>query len=109
MCIQGVCVQIITRTFLKAAAARHPRPEGALGSWIDIARHARWNNPVEMRRSFPDIDPVKVKSGKTVYVCNIRRDEFRLVIAVHFDRTRLYTLRFLTHAEYDRDQWKQEL
>jgi mRNA interferase HigB len=102
-------VQIITRTFLKAVTARHPRAAEALDSWVDIVRHAQWKNPIEMKRSFPNIDPVKVKSGKTVYVCNIRRDEFRLVVAVHFDRARVYTLRFLTHAEYDRNQWKQEL
>jgi mRNA interferase HigB len=102
-------VQIITRTFLKAVTARHPRAAEALDSWVDIVRHAQRKNPIEMKRSFPNIDPVKVKSGKTVYVCNIRRDEFRLVVAVHFDRARVYTLRFLTHAEYDRNQWKQEL
>ena len=40
---------------------------------------------------------------------NIRRDEFRLVMAVHFDRARVHTLRFMTHAEHDRNQWKQDL
>ena len=55
------------------------------------------------------VDPVKVKSGHTVYVCNIRGNEFRLIIAVHFDRQRVFTSRFLTHPEYDRKQWKDEL
>jgi mRNA-degrading endonuclease HigB of HigAB toxin-antitoxin module len=34
---------------------------------------------------------VKVKSGHTVYVFNIRRNEFRLVVAVHFNHQRVYT------------------
>jgi len=45
----------------------------------------------------------------TVYVCNIRHHEFRLIIAVHFDGQRVYTLRFMTHAEYSRTHWKNEL
>ncbi|HEV7402115.1 MAG TPA: type II toxin-antitoxin system HigB family toxin [Chthoniobacteraceae bacterium] len=66
-------------------------------------------NPVQMLRTFPEVDPAKVKSGHTVYVFNIRRNEFRLIAAVHFDQGRLFTLRFLTHAEYDHNQWKEEL
>ncbi len=31
------------------------------------------------------------------------------VAAVHFNQQRVYTLRFMTHAEYDRATWKQEL
>jgi mRNA-degrading endonuclease HigB of HigAB toxin-antitoxin module len=92
------------------SGGRKASPRGGGVGFVDRYRAPRgMENPVEMKRSFPGVDPVKVKSGKTVHVCNIRRDEFRLVIAVHFDRARIYTLRFLTHAEYDRDQWKQEL
>jgi len=28
---------------------------------------------------------------------------------MHFDRQVAYTLRFLTHAEYSKDRWKDEL
>jgi len=30
-------------------------------------------------------------------------------VALHFNSQVAYTLRFLTHAEYDRDDWKGEL
>jgi len=87
----------------------HPRAAEALKIWTEIVLAEHWRNPVEMKRSFPDIGPVKVKSGNTVFVCNIRHNEFRLIIAVHFDRQRVYTLRFLTHPEYSRTPWKNEL
>ena len=77
--------------------------------WVRIVRAAEWKTPVDLRTAFPDVDPVKVKSGHTVFVFNIRRNEFRLVAAVHFNRRRIYTLRFFTHAEYDRLRWKNEL
>jgi mRNA interferase HigB len=62
-----------------------------------------------MKTDFPNVDPVKVKSGKTVYVFNIRQNEYRLVCAVHFDKARVYALRFMTHKEYEKGQWKEEL
>ena len=102
-------MRIIKEVFLKAATAQFPRAKEALDSWVDVVKLAQWTNPVQLKESFPDVDPVKVKSGKTVYVCDIRGNEFRLIIAVHFNRQCVFTLRFLTHAEYDRRKWKDEL
>jgi hypothetical protein len=34
---------------------------------------------------------------------------FRLITAVHDNTQRVFTLRFLTHAEYSQDKWKKEL
>ena len=50
-----------------------------------------------------------MKSGRTVCIFNIRRNEYRLIAAVHFNRQIVFTLRFLTHAEYALAQWKNEL
>ncbi|MCL4177564.1 MAG: type II toxin-antitoxin system HigB family toxin [Verrucomicrobia bacterium] len=38
-----------------------------------------------------------------------RHNGYRLIAAIHFDRQTAYTLRFLTHAEYSRERWKDEL
>jgi mRNA interferase HigB len=102
-------MRIVTRQFIEAAAKANPCAAQALGDWLAFAAKAAWTNPVEMKNAAPSVDPVKVKSGRTVYVCNIRRNEYRLVIAVHFNHQRIYTLCFMTHAEYDRRNWKDEL
>jgi len=34
---------------------------------------------------------------------------YRLIVAMHFDSQMAFMLRFLTHAEYARDKWKDEL
>ena len=102
-------MRIIKESFLKAAALTHPRAKEALANWMALVRGAQWKNPVEMKRAVSDVDPVKVRSGHTVYVFNIRRNEFRLIAAFHFDRQRAFTLRFFTHAEYDQTGWKNEL
>ena len=42
-------------------------------------------------------------------VFNVCGNTYRLIVAIHFDRQLVYTLRFLTHAEYSKDRWKDEL
>ena len=38
-----------------------------------------------------------------------RRNAFRLITAIHYDTQRVFVMRFLTHAEYDRNRWKDTL
>jgi mRNA interferase HigB len=64
---------------------------------------------VDLRAVFPHADPVRVQSGRTVLVFNVKGNAYRLITAVHFDRRKLFVLLFLTHADYSRDQWKQTL
>lgn len=42
-------------------------------------------------------------------VFNICGNDFRLITAIHYDRRAVFVLRFLTHAEYSKNTWKQEL
>jgi len=102
-------MRIIKEAFLNAAAKAHPRAAEGLDRWAKMIRAAPWQNPVEMKQAAPEVDPVKVKSGRTVYVFNVRRNEFRLIAAVHFNRQIAFTLRFFTHAEYEKTDWKNEL
>jgi mRNA interferase HigB len=54
-------------------------------------------------------DQVRVESGRTVVIFNIRGNNFRLICALHYNTGVVYALRFLTHAEYSKNQWKTEL
>lgn len=65
----------------------------------------KWQNLAQTRQSFPHADQITVKSGRTVTVFNITND-FRLVTAIHYNRQEIFTLRFLTHADYGKDIWK---
>jgi mRNA interferase HigB len=102
-------LRIIKETFLIAAGQKHAAAARQLEAWRKIVRAADWQNLVELRRTFPDADLVQVKSGRNVVVFNIRRNEFRLVAAIHFNRQIAYTLRFMTHAEYSKNRWKENL
>jgi mRNA interferase HigB len=44
-----------------------------------------------------------------VLIFNIRRNDCRLIAAAHFNRQIVYVMRFMTHAEYSKDRWKETL
>lgn len=75
-----------------------------------------------MRTTFPSADEVTVASGAKAVVFNIKKNEYRLITAVHYERTvkdqdgnnkwvegKVYLFFFLTHPEYDKNLWKAQL
>ena len=102
-------MRIIKEAFLVAAGREYPPAARHLNTWRKTVKAAAWRNLVDVRRSYPDTDSVKVRSGRTVLIFNIRRNNYRLIAAVHFNRQIVYTLRFMTHAEHSKDRWKEIL
>ena len=76
---------------------------------MEHAERADWSNFVDVRQMFVHADPVVVKSGNTATVFNIRGNRYRLITAIHYNTGKVYILRFLSHADYDKDKWKAEL
>ena len=102
-------MRIIKEAFLVAAGRDHPPASRHLDVWRKTVKAAAWRSLMDVRRTYPDTDAVKVRSGRQVLVFNIRRNDYRLIVAVHFNRQIAYTLRFMTHAEYSKDLWKASL
>jgi mRNA interferase HigB len=102
-------VRIVSKAFLVAAGQEHPAAARHLDAWRKFVTVANWRNLMEVRQMYPDTDSVKVRSGRQVLVFNVRRNDYRLIVAVHFNRQIVYTLRFMTHAEYSKDRWKDTL
>jgi mRNA interferase HigB len=74
-----------------------------------VVKGARWASFAGIRSVFPSADLVTVASGRKVVVFNLGGNEFRLVCAVHFNTGMVFALRFLTHAEYSKETWKEKL
>jgi mRNA interferase HigB len=102
-------VRVITQKAIRQASERHPKATSELTVWLKTVRHATWPSIQAVRETYPSADAVKVGSGKTVTVFNIRRNDFRLLTAIHYNRAKVYILDFLTHAEYSKDAWKKRL
>lgn len=102
-------MRIIKPQTIEAWAAGHAAARSSLTNWMTVIKLAKWSNFAELRQTFANADQIKAGSGRTVIVFNIAGNRFRLIAAIHYDRALLFALRFLTHAEYSKDKWKDDL
>ncbi|HEY0793860.1 MAG TPA: type II toxin-antitoxin system HigB family toxin [Chthoniobacterales bacterium] len=99
----------VTAARLRESAKLHPLARSGLNRWEQIVRAACWERPQDVKQSFRSADFVRVGSGRQVVVFNVGGIQFRLVVAVHYDRQKVFVLRFYPHHEYSRNDWKLEL
>ena len=102
-------MRLIKPSRLLEFARRHADAHARLQAWRRVAKRARWNNLVDVRRDFPGADGVTVASGRVATVFNIGGGRYRLITAIHYNTKVVYVLAFLTHADYDKDDWKNQL
>jgi mRNA interferase HigB len=97
-------MNVIARPAIEAAISRHADAEGWLETWWTTAKAARWENLDDVRRDYPAADQV--------YRClifNARGNKYRLIVRVVYvnpwQNGTLFIKHFLTHAEYDKNEW----
>jgi mRNA interferase HigB len=79
--------------------------EGPLRRWVTIVTAAQWQNFPQCRGMFPHADQVAVASGIAT-VFNIKGNHYRLVAGLDYARGLVAIWRIMTHAEYNKEQWK---
>jgi len=102
-------VRLVKPSTVRQWAAENAPARPALDNWTVKIKAARWKQFEEIRKTFRSADQARVKSGRSVIVFNIAGNNFRLIAAVHYNRARIYALKFMTHAEYNKNTWKNEL
>jgi mRNA interferase HigB len=90
-------------------AAKHPDSRGPLAEWLASAKKAEWNSIQDVRSNYPHADAVTVASGRITIIFNIKGNTYRLIVAIHFNRGLVFVLQFLTHAQYSKGMWKDQL
>ena len=102
-------MRIITKRRPLAYAKQHPNAAASLSAWISVATAARWQSITDVRQVFPHADLAAVLSSKTVTIFNIAGNHHRLITAIHYNTGSIFILKILTHAEYSKDRWKNDL
>lgn len=97
-------VHIITRKALIQFWEKHPESQTAMLRWYKIVEKTEFTSFADLRRVFPSADQV---DRWTVF--NIGGNKTRLIASIHFNRGKVYIRYILTHAEYDRGDWKNDL
>ena len=99
-------MHVISRKALVEFCETHAEAIIPLNTWFKAAVRGNFRNLAELKQTFRTVDYVS-SGGKSFYVFNIGGNKYRLVAAIHFNRQKLFIRNVLTHAEYDRDEWKR--
>ncbi len=102
-------MRIVKTATVNKWCRKYPDAANVLAEWVKMVRNNDWKNFAELRDTFRSADQVAVRSGRTATVFNIRGNNYRLIAAIHYDRQRLFAMKFLTHREYSADRWKDNL
>ena len=100
-------MHVIARPIIHAFITQHADARGPLEAWYKTASAARWNDLVQIRATYPHADAV----GRLM-VFNMGGGKFRLVARVIYASAArqgtVFIRHILTHAEYDKEQWKRD-
>jgi mRNA interferase HigB len=96
-------MHVISYRRLREYAEKHANIRYALDSWYKISTKLVWENLIEVQAVFPKAEAV---GNFTVF--NIKGNSYRLIVSIDYERKLIYVKYVLTHAEYDKEQWKND-
>lgn len=96
-------MHIISRKRLLYAFQVYPNLEIPLDNWYRVAKSSSWSDINEVRQVYPSADAV---GNFTVF--NIKGNDYRLIVDIVYTTQRIYIKYILTHAEYNKDKWKND-
>jgi mRNA interferase HigB len=96
-------VRLIALKNLLQAAAIYPDVANQIEDFYQILKAANWQNLEEVKQSFSSAEVV---GNFTVF--NIKGNNYRLILSINYQKQIAFFKHFLTHAEYDKDKWKND-
>lgn len=88
------------REFVESRAGHKDQPalKAALDAWYDEVRRARWTSATDVKRLYASASVVTSKR----IVFNIKGNDYRLVVAVDYEKSIVWIKWLGSHMDYDR-------
>jgi mRNA interferase HigB len=96
-------MHVISRKILREYCQNHADSCVSLDDWYKTAQQASWINLIEVQAIYPKAEAV---GNFTVF--NIKGNKYRLIASINYIRQIIYIKYILTHAEYDKNNWKRD-
>ncbi|MGH8510927.1 MAG: type II toxin-antitoxin system HigB family toxin [Gammaproteobacteria bacterium] len=90
-------MRIIALGTLRDFWIKHPDAMEPLAAWYAIASRSHWSSPADVKAAYRSASFV---AGNRV-VFNIKGNDYRLVVAMHYNRQMAYVRFVGTHRQYD--------
>jgi mRNA interferase HigB len=96
-------MHVISYRKLREYGERHANCKDALDNWYKVSSKLDFTNLLEVQTIFPKAEAV---GNFTVF--NIKGNNYRLIVSIDYEKQIIYIKYILTHAEYDKEQWKND-
>lgn len=96
-------MHLISIRNLRIDSARFADVKKQVEDWYTTVRKAEWSSLEDVRLIYRDAEAVE---NFTVF--NIKGNAYRLIVGIDYEEQVVYYKYFLTHAEYDKDKWKND-
>jgi mRNA interferase HigB len=96
-------MHLISIKKLRADAYKFPDVGRQIQDWYSNVEEAEWRNLEDVRQIYRDAESV---GNFTVF--NIKGNTYRLIVDIDYEDNTIYYKYFLTHAEYDKNYWKND-
>ena len=96
-------MHIITQKTIKSAWETYSDAEKPLRKWFTEMKSLTFQTFTELKRRYPSADQV----GRLT-VFNIKGNHYRLVVRMDYTYGKVFIRKFMTHAEYDKEDWKND-
>lgn len=90
-------MNIISVKTLRDFWAANPDSEQPLKAWVDEVRKADWKTPADIKRQYRSASILKNRR----VVFNIKGNNYRLIVAIAYQRGWIFVKFVGTHKEYD--------
>jgi mRNA interferase HigB len=88
---------------LKAEASKFPDISCQIHDWRNSAKNADWKHLEDVRQVHASAEAV---GNFTVF--NVKGNAYRLIVDIDYEEAIIYFKHFLTHADYDKEKWKND-
>lgn len=96
-------MHLISIRNLRADATQYPDVGKQIEEWYQTIKQAEWRSLDDVRQIYRNADAV---GNFTVF--NIKGNNYRLIVGIDFEDMTIYYKYLLTHAEYDKEKWKND-
>ena len=94
-------MDILNVRLIKQFIDEHADAAAPLNEWVLKVRAAEWKTNADVQKTFNRADHL----GDQKFIFNIGGNNFRLAAMVWIKQERVYVLKIMTHAEYDKEKF----
>lgn len=97
-------MRIITEARLREACEKYSDAEASIRGWKKLVKSRDWKSFEELK-STSIFAPDRVKN---FVIFDIAGNKYRLITYIDYEHKMIFIRGFLTHAEYDKNNWKND-